>query len=87
MGGLEGVGVVVAGRAAADLVGPVGTTIQIVNTDAGGSFKLDGYGDFIGIARGQAVAVPEPASWALMITGMGLTGALLRRRRMTGATA
>jgi hypothetical protein len=25
--------------------------------------------------------VPEPASWALMITGFGLTGAALRRRR------
>jgi hypothetical protein len=26
-------------------------------------------------------AVPEPASWALLITGFGLTGAMLRRRR------
>lgn len=26
-------------------------------------------------------AVPEPASWALMISGFGLTGAALRRRR------
>lgn len=26
-------------------------------------------------------AVPEPASWALMILGFGLTGAMLRRRR------
>ncbi|MBS0362601.1 MAG: PEP-CTERM sorting domain-containing protein [Proteobacteria bacterium] len=26
--------------------------------------------------------VPEPASWALMITGFGLMGAALRRRRM-----
>jgi hypothetical protein len=30
-------------------------------------------------------AVPEPASWALMIAGFGLTGAALRRR--TPATA
>ncbi|WP_296597975.1 PEPxxWA-CTERM sorting domain-containing protein [Phenylobacterium sp.] len=28
-----------------------------------------------------AVAVPEPASWALMITGFGLAGAAVRRRR------
>jgi hypothetical protein len=28
-----------------------------------------------------ASAVPEPAAWALMITGFGLTGAVLRRRR------
>jgi hypothetical protein len=27
-------------------------------------------------------AVPEPASWAMLITGFGLTGAVLRRRRM-----
>jgi hypothetical protein len=26
-------------------------------------------------------AVPEPAAWALMIAGFGLTGAMLRRRR------
>ena len=33
-----------------------------------------------------AVAVPEPAAWAMLITGFGLTGALMRRRRHT-ATA
>ena len=27
-------------------------------------------------------AVPEPASWAMLIAGFGLTGAALRRRRM-----
>jgi len=50
----------------------------------------------IGLATGQTIgqwalnqaafnAVPEPASWALMITGFGLTGGVLRRRsvRMT----
>ena len=30
-------------------------------------------------------AVPEPATWALLIVGMGMTGAALRRRR--GATS
>ncbi len=28
-----------------------------------------------------AAAVPEPASWAMLITGFGLTGAAMRRRR------
>jgi hypothetical protein len=32
-----------------------------------------------GVAPGGAV--PEPAAWALMITGFGLAGALVRRRR------
>jgi len=32
-------------------------------------------------------AVPEPATWALMIGGFGMAGATLRRRRMILATA
>jgi hypothetical protein len=32
-------------------------------------------------------AVPEPATWAMMIVGLGGAGALLRRRRATGAFA
>ena len=32
-------------------------------------------------------AVPEPASWALMLTGFGLVGAAMRRRRVTVAFA
>jgi hypothetical protein len=31
----------------------------------------------------QGGAVPEPASWALMISGFGMVGAVLRRRRPT----
>jgi len=30
-------------------------------------------------------AVPEPAAWALMITGFGLAGAAIRRRRAVAA--
>ena len=36
--------------------------------------------DWLGDGIGPA-AVPEPASWALMITGFGLAGTMLRRRR------
>lgn len=32
-------------------------------------------------------AVPEPATWAMMITGFGLAGVALRRRRSLGAVA
>ena len=34
------------------------------------------------IAQGAIVAVPEPASWAMMIAGFGLLGAAVRRQRM-----
>lgn len=36
-----------------------------------------------GEIRGFLTAVPEPASWALMILGFGFSGAALRRRRLT----
>lgn len=35
----------------------------------------------------SAASVPEPASWAMLITGFGLTGATLRRRRVATLTA
>jgi hypothetical protein len=34
----------------------------------------------------QAAAVPEPASWAMMISGFGLIGGTLRRRNKIAAT-
>ena len=38
-----------------------------------------------GEIRGQLGAVPEPASWALMVSGFGLVGASVRRRRVVAA--
>jgi PEP-CTERM motif len=39
-------------------------------------------------ADGDAVGgVPEPASWAMLIAGFGLTGAAMRRRRSTAVAA
>ncbi len=37
--------------------------------------------DACGIAAPCTSGTPEPASWALLITGFGLTGAAMRRRR------
>lgn len=38
--------------------------------------------DFLGV-NGEMGAVPEPATWALMIVGFGAVGATMRRRRRT----
>ncbi|WP_404713593.1 PEPxxWA-CTERM sorting domain-containing protein [Sphingomonas sp. MMS24-J13] len=50
-----------------------------ITQNGGGGFELDN------ITIGNIGAVPEPASWALMILGFGAIGALLRssRRRPT----
>ncbi len=44
------------------------------------AFEFDNIGVTIG-------AVPEPASWAMLIAGFGLVGALLRRRRASSVLA
>jgi hypothetical protein len=45
-----------------------------------GYVYLDGFGAAIP-DPGPIGGVPEPAPWAMMIVGMGLTGAMVRRRR------
>lgn len=45
----------------------------------GGVASLDG--------GGGTDAIPEPATWAMMIMGFGGAGAMIRRRRMVGAHA
>lgn len=55
---------------------PAGFNFQWEDLAGGGDFS---YGDHSYIATIQAV--PEPASWALMITGFGLAGIAVRRRR------
>lgn len=43
--------------------------------NTGGGFELDN------VTVGTVTMVPEPASWAMLIAGFGLTGAVMRRRR------
>lgn len=35
-------------------------------------------------SAGQAAAVPEPATWAMMLLGFGVVGASIRRRKLRG---
>ena len=39
--------------------------------------------NMLGLDNVSVTAVPEPASWAMLIAGFGLTGAAMRRRRST----
>lgn len=52
----------------------------------GGSGPTAYYNDSIG-ANFTVSQVPEPASWAMLIAGFGLTGAAMRRRRTVARTA
>jgi uncharacterized repeat protein (TIGR03803 family) len=52
-----------------------GTTVGGGDNDMGTVWTLD------------SGVVPEPASWAMLIAGFGLTGAVMRRRRVTAAIA
>lgn len=48
-------------------------------SDALESFSMDAGGSFSSVPEPNS-AVPEPASWAMIILGMGLMGSVLRRR-------
>jgi hypothetical protein len=51
--------------------------------DSNGVFAANnGLGEFTAIGSLNAAVIPEPASWALLIAGFGLTGAAMRRRRI-----
>lgn len=56
-----------------------GTSFYSVNLTTGGATRLGTTNGLRNIAL--AAAVPEPATWGMMILGFGLTGAALRRRR------
>jgi PEP-CTERM motif len=49
------------------------------NASASGSFLYDSF--TVSLVGGPTAAVPEPASWTMMIAGFGLVGGAMRRRR------
>lgn len=57
----------------------IGDSVGII-IDKQGVYYNDSTGLNLTLSNG-APSVPEPASWALLITGFGLTGAAMRRRR------
>jgi len=59
--------------------GPAGTRVRLQTNDHYASIIWSN-ANVVGLAH-IAGYVPEPASWALMIGGLGLAGATLRRRR------
>jgi len=69
----------VAGVGNAVQANPAGGFQQgaVLSLDSAMTFRLEGV----------AAGVPEPASWALLIAGFGLTGTALRRQRRRGAAA
>jgi hypothetical protein len=59
-------------------VGFAGTAHSI---DFGGTANQTGYDNITFGSSTPGNGVPEPGTWAMMITGMGLAGAMFRRRR------
>lgn len=52
-----------------------------LNSGAASRIGTVGAGNLIGLSLAPAAAVPEPATWALMLLGFGAIGASMRRRR------
>lgn len=52
-----------------------------------GSYEVDRISFTSQVQTGFEGAVPEPASWAMLIAGFGLTGAAMRRRRLATIAA
>ena len=53
---------------------------QVILRSSSNSFEVDNF-------AGAIAAVPEPATWAMMIMGFGAAGAMFRRRRQTLSVA
>lgn len=68
-----------------DLIGRFGSLDIIGFANPAGGFLTDSSDPLPPGGGGGPPAIPEPASWALLIAGFGLTGAVARRRRRVAA--
>ena len=59
--------------------------VQILTENSGG--LQNAFADLVATSLTETVAVPEPASWALMLCGFGALGGALRSRRKQAAVA
>lgn len=64
------------------IAGPASVTLSFTQNNAEGAIS----GGFtLSTPPAPTPGIPEPAAWALLIAGFGLTGAAMRRRRATVA--
>jgi len=80
---------IITGATTASFLGFVsnGALLSAAVTPAGGGNKYATVNNLT-LGEYQGVAgVPEPASWAMLIAGFGLTGAAMRRRRVAATIA
>lgn len=74
----DGVNHVFSAGYAGDALVPAGTYVAFEDLRGGGDLN---YFDETFVFTNVSAAVPEPASWALMIVGFGMVGVTLRRRK------
>jgi hypothetical protein len=76
----DGINHVFAAGFGGDSVIPAGTYVAFEDLNGGGDFNYHDETFVFTNVAGAGGTVPEPASWAMMITGFALVGAALRRR-------
>ena len=75
-----------SGSATTHFFNPYGTSEQDAGRTIDSSFTFDLTGGFA-TGPGQTAAAPEPATWSMMIAGMGVIGGAMRRTRRQPAFA